>query len=53
MAQAGDGADAVDRIREGLSAAAATGSGLWKPFLLGLLTEALAFAGESEEGSWF
>ena len=50
MAQRGDGAAAVERIREGLSAAAATGSGLWKPFLLGLLAEALALAGEIEEG---
>jgi predicted ATPase/class 3 adenylate cyclase len=50
MAQAGHGRAAVERIREGLSAAAATGSGLWEPFLLGLLAEALAVAGQLEEG---
>ena len=50
MAQRGDGAAAVKRIREGLSAAAATGSGLWKPLLFGLLAEALALVGEIDEG---
>jgi predicted ATPase len=50
MAQRGDGAAAVERIQQGLSAAAATGSGLWKPFLFGLLAEALALAGEIEQG---
>ncbi len=50
MARAGHGRAAVERIREGLSAVAATGSGLWEPFLLGLLAEALALAGEIEEG---
>jgi predicted ATPase len=50
MAQAGHGRVAVERIREGLSATAATGSGLWEPFLLGLLAEALSVAGEIDEG---
>ena len=50
MAQAGQGRAAVERIREGLSATAATGSGLWQPFFLGLLAETLAAAGEIEEG---
>jgi len=50
MALAGNAQAAIERIREGLSAAAATGSGLWQPLQLGLLAEALALAGEIEEG---
>jgi predicted ATPase len=49
-AHQGQGADDVDRMRRGIAAATATGSRLWEPFHLGLVAEALAFAGEVEEG---
>jgi predicted ATPase len=50
MAQRGHGRAAVERIREGLKATETTGAGNYKPLLLGLLAEALAIAGEIEEG---
>jgi predicted ATPase/class 3 adenylate cyclase len=50
MAQAGLGLTAVERVREGISATAATGSKLWEPLLLGLFAEALGLAGEIDEG---
>jgi predicted ATPase len=40
----------VKRIREGLAEARATGSRLAEPIYLGLLAEALALAGDLEEG---
>jgi class 3 adenylate cyclase/predicted ATPase/energy-coupling factor transporter ATP-binding protein EcfA2 len=46
----GQGADAIGRMRGGIAAASATGSRLFEPLCLGLVTEALAFAGEGEEG---
>jgi predicted ATPase len=49
-ARQGQGADGIDRMRRGIAAATATGARLWEPFLLGLVAEALAFAGEVEEG---
>ena len=50
MAQRGGGAAAVECINEGLSATAATGSALWRPFLSALLAEALGLAGKTDEG---
>ncbi len=44
------GADCIDRMRRGIAAATATGSRFLEPFYLGLVAEALAFAGEVEEG---
>ena len=38
------------RIRDGLAAAEAAGTRLWTPLFLALLAEALALAGEIEEG---
>jgi predicted ATPase len=49
-AHQGQGADGIDRMRRGIAAATATGARLWEPFLLGLVTEALMFACEVEEG---
>ena len=49
-AHQGQGADGIDRMRRGIAAATATGARLWEPFHLGLVAEALAFAGEVEEG---
>jgi predicted ATPase len=49
-AQREQGADGIDRMRRGLAAATNTGARLWEPFYLGLVAEALAFAGEVEEG---
>jgi predicted ATPase len=49
-AHQGRGADCVDRMRRGMAAATATGARVREPFLLGLVAEALAFAGEVEEG---
>jgi predicted ATPase len=49
MAQRGGGTAAVERIQEGLSATAATGSALWRPFLSALLAEALGLAGKMDE----
>ena len=49
-AQKGDPLIGIARIREGLSAAEATGSRAFEPCVLGLLAEALAVAGEVEEG---
>jgi predicted ATPase len=51
------GADGIDRMRRGLAAATATNpeatatrAHLYEPFFLGLVAEALALAGEVEEG---
>jgi predicted ATPase len=49
-AHRGEGADGVDRMRCGITAETATGSRLLEPFNLGLVAEALGFAGEVEEG---
>src|SRR5262249_22749234 len=46
----GQGSDGIDRMRHGIAAAAATGSRLWGSFILGLVAEALALAGEVEGG---
>jgi len=40
----------IDRIRDGLAAAEATGTRVWTPFHLILLSEALALTGKIEEG---
>jgi predicted ATPase len=50
MAQRRHGKDAVDRIRRGLNVSRATGSRAHEPIFLGLLAEALALAGATEEG---
>ena len=44
------GADCIDWMRRGIAAANATGARLLEPFCLGLVAEALAFAGEVEDG---
>src|SRR5215469_4109382 len=49
-AHRGRGADCIDRMRRGIAAVTATGARTFEPFLLGLVAEALAFAGEGEEG---
>jgi class 3 adenylate cyclase/predicted ATPase len=49
-AQNGDAATGIAYIREGMAKAAATGSRVLAPFQLGLLAEALALAGEVDEG---
>jgi predicted ATPase len=49
-AQQGQGANCVDRMRGGLAAATAIGQRLRESFYLGLVAEALMFAGEVEEG---
>jgi predicted ATPase len=49
-AHQGQGADGIDRMRRGVAALTNTGAQLWQPFYLGLVAEALAFAGEVEEG---
>jgi predicted ATPase len=49
-AHRGQGADGIDRLRRGIAAAAATGSRQWEPFRLGLVAEALALAGEVDQG---
>jgi predicted ATPase len=49
-AHRGPGADGIDRMRRGIAAAPNTGVRLWEPFHLGLVAEALAFAGEVQEG---
>jgi predicted ATPase len=49
-AHRGQGTDCIDRMRRGIAAAAATGSRLQESFLLGLVAEALALAGEVEDG---
>jgi class 3 adenylate cyclase/tetratricopeptide (TPR) repeat protein len=50
LAQRGHGRAAVQRIREGLSAAEATGWRSHEPGLLGLLAEALALTGAIDDG---
>jgi tetratricopeptide (TPR) repeat protein len=50
LAQRGHGHAAVQRIREGLSAAEATGWRSHEPGLLGLLAEALALTGAIDDG---
>jgi predicted ATPase len=49
-AHRGQGADCIDRMRRGIAAAANTGMRLYEPVYLGLVAEALMFAGEVEEG---
>jgi class 3 adenylate cyclase/predicted ATPase len=49
-AHRGEGVDGTDRMRRGSAAVTATGARNWEPFRLGLGAEALAFAGEVEEG---
>jgi class 3 adenylate cyclase/predicted ATPase len=49
-AQRGQATTGIARIRDGLAAAAATGSRVHTPLYLTLLAEALALAGEIEEG---
>jgi predicted ATPase len=49
-AHQGQRADGIHRMRGGIAAAAATGSRVWESFLLGLVAEALMFAGEVEQG---
>jgi predicted ATPase len=46
----GQDADGIDRMRRGIAAATATGARLWEPFHLGLVAEALAFAGQVDQG---
>jgi predicted ATPase len=49
-AHRGQGADCADRMRRGVAAATATGSRLFESFFLGLVAEALAFAGDVDHG---
>ncbi len=49
-AHQGRGADCIDRMRRGIAAATNTGSRLWEPFFRGLVAEALALAGEVDQG---
>jgi class 3 adenylate cyclase/predicted ATPase len=49
-AQKGEPTTGIDRIRDGMAAAEATGARLFTPLFLTLLAEALALAGEIEEG---
>jgi predicted ATPase len=49
-AHRGQGADGIDRMRRGIAAATATGQRLLGSFHLGLVADALAFAGDIEEG---
>ena len=50
VAAHGQGADGTDRMRRGIAAATATGSRFIEFFFLGLIAEALAFAGEVDQG---
>ena len=49
-AQRGEATTGIARIRDGIAAAEAIGTRLYTPFDLALLAEALALAGEIEEG---
>ena len=49
-AQRGQGGDGIDRMRRGIAAATAIGARVLEPLHLGLVAEALAFAGEVEDG---
>ncbi len=49
-AHRGQGADGIDRMRRGIAAATAARSRLFEPSHLGLVAEALMFAGEVEAG---
>jgi predicted ATPase len=49
-AHQGQGDDGIDWMRRGIAAASATGSRAWVSFYLGLVAEALAYAGEVEQG---
>jgi predicted ATPase len=49
-AHQGRGAAGIDRMRRGIAAYANTGSRLWEPFHCGLVAEALACAGDVNEG---
>jgi predicted ATPase len=44
------GADGIDRMRRGIAALTATGARVFEPFHISLVAEALALAGEVEEG---
>jgi len=50
MARRNPGAPAIERIRQGLAATQATGARNYQPIFLGLLAEALALTGETEQG---
>jgi DNA-binding winged helix-turn-helix (wHTH) protein/predicted ATPase len=50
MGQRGQGAPAVERVRQGLDATAATCGRNYRPMLMGLLAETLATSGEVENG---
>jgi len=50
VSQRGDSKAAVEPIREGLSVLAAMGARYFEPFYLALLAEALAWAGEIDDG---
>jgi class 3 adenylate cyclase/predicted ATPase len=49
-AHRGQGADGIDRMRSGIAAATAIGTRHYETIFLGLVAEALAFAGEAGEG---
>ena len=49
-AHRGQGANCIDRMRRGIAAATATGARAFEPFHVGLVAEALAFAGEFDQG---
>jgi predicted ATPase len=44
------GTDGIDRMRRGIAAATATGARVLEPFYLGLVAEAMALAGEVDQG---
>jgi len=50
MARRDPGPASIERIREGLAATQATGARNYQPIFLGLLAEALALTGETEQG---
>jgi class 3 adenylate cyclase/predicted ATPase len=50
MALRDPGPASIERIREGLAATQATGARTYQPIFLGLLAEALALTGETEQG---
>jgi predicted ATPase len=49
-AHQGQCTDCIDRMRRGIAAATNTGARLLEPFHLGLVAEALAYAGEVDQG---
>jgi predicted ATPase len=50
LAEGGRAAEGVAGIRRGLAAYAATGAEMWSPYFLGLLAEALGWAGQAAAG---